>query len=86
MSSALVGVTGTDGTSIFQGKVVTGFSNAEEELVYKLEVSGTVCQGTFIATKNRPSRSCSKIASKNSARHMRKQMSLGRCVTIPLRS
>lgn len=70
MSSALVGVTGADGTSIFKDKVVTGFSNAEEAQVYKLEVSGTVCQGSFIATKNRPSRSCSKIASKNLVRDM----------------
>jgi hypothetical protein len=44
MSSALVGVTGADGTSIFQGKVVTGFSNAEEEQIYKVEVSATVCR------------------------------------------
>jgi hypothetical protein len=38
--SALVGVTGEDGTSIFKGKTVTGFSNAEEEQIGKIEVSG----------------------------------------------
>ena len=70
MSSALVNVTDTNGTPIVEGKVVTGFSNVEEALVYKLEVSGTICQGTLIATKNRLSRSCSKIASENLARHM----------------
>jgi len=42
MSSALVGVTGANGASIFKGKVVTGFSNAEEEQIYKVEVSATV--------------------------------------------
>ena len=51
MSSALVGVTGANGTSIFEGKVVTGFSNAEEEQIGKLEVSGTVCRGMFITTE-----------------------------------
>jgi len=36
-TAALVGVTGVDGTSIFEGRVVTGFSNAEEEQIYKVE-------------------------------------------------
>jgi len=34
---ALVGVTGADGTSIFKDKVVTGFSNVEEEQVDKVK-------------------------------------------------
>jgi hypothetical protein len=36
-----VNVTEKDGkTSIFKGKTVTGFSNAEEEIVGNMEVSG----------------------------------------------
>ncbi len=37
-SRALVGVTDNAGNSIFKGKKVTGFSNAEEEIVGKVKV------------------------------------------------
>ena len=84
MSSALVGVTGANGTSIFEGKVVTGFSNAEEEQIGKLEVSGTVCRGMFITTKNRLSRSCSRTVSNHLERRMRKPTSHLQCVPILL--
>ena len=39
LQSAIVGVTGEDGKSIFDGKVVTGFSNAEEQEIGMVEVS-----------------------------------------------
>lgn len=42
MQSAIVGVTGEDGKSIFDGKVATGFSNAEEQEIGMVEVSGPV--------------------------------------------
>ena len=37
--SALVGVKGADGKSIFDGKEATGFSNVEEEQAGKVAVS-----------------------------------------------
>jgi hypothetical protein len=37
LSSALVGVTDTSGKSIFEGRTVTGFSNAEEEQAGKVK-------------------------------------------------
>jgi putative intracellular protease/amidase len=39
--AALVGVTDTQGKSIFAGKNVTGFSNAEEEILGKTKVGTT---------------------------------------------
>ena len=43
--SALVGVTGADGKSIFDGKAATCFTNVEEEQVDKVKVSPS--SGTF---------------------------------------
>ncbi|KAI0306883.1 class I glutamine amidotransferase-like protein [Multifurca ochricompacta] len=45
-TAALVGVTGVDGKSIFYGKTVTGFSNAEEEQIGKVKVKRHVCQSS----------------------------------------
>jgi putative intracellular protease/amidase len=42
LQSAIVGVTGEDGKSIFAGKVATSFSNAEEQEIGFVEVSRSV--------------------------------------------
>jgi hypothetical protein len=39
--AALVGVTDNQGKSLFAGKNVTGFSNAEEEILGKTKVDST---------------------------------------------
>ncbi len=39
LPSAIVGVTGEDGKSIFDGKVATGFSNVEEKEIGWVDVS-----------------------------------------------
>jgi hypothetical protein len=51
LSTALVGVTGVDGKSIFDGKIVTGFSNAEEEIVGKVKVGRHIYHGATIANE-----------------------------------
>jgi hypothetical protein len=51
LSSALVGVTGVDGKSIFDGKIVTGFSNDEEEIVGKVKVGRHICHDATITNE-----------------------------------
>jgi putative intracellular protease/amidase len=87
MSSALVNVTAADGTSIFKGKPATGFSNAEEEKVGKLEVSETLSySNVYCNEENRRSRSYSKTASNCSGQRLRKQTNCGECVPLMLYS
>ncbi|KAI0248812.1 class I glutamine amidotransferase-like protein [Lactifluus subvellereus] len=45
LPSALIGVTGVNGKSIFDGKIATGFPNAEKENVGKVKVGRPFCQG-----------------------------------------
>lgn len=78
LQSALVGVTGEDGKSIFDGKVVTGFSNAEEKVKGWEQVSRPACSKVVSTTKTfRTYPFSSKIASSLSAENTRRQTKIG---------